>query len=71
MNKTYTLKYDVTTENLKQLILLAFELSEITGMEPAQLVLPDGRIIPWNKLAAQKIAAKGDISEEELIKFCK
>jgi hypothetical protein len=69
MNKTHGLTYNVKTENLKQLILLAFELTDTTGMEPANLVLPDGREIPWNNYAAHQFVAEGRISEAEFIEM--
>ena len=40
-------------------------------MEPASLVLPDGRIIPWNEYAAHQFTAESHISENEFIEFCK
>ena len=69
MNKTHGLTYNVTTDNLKQVIILAFELAENTGMQPASLVLPDGRSIPWNEYAAHQFAAESHITEAEFIEM--
>ena len=69
MKKIHRLTYNVPTKNLEETILLAFELQDNTGMEPATLVLPDGREITWNSQAAHEFAGNGTISEEEFIEL--
>ena len=69
MKNIHRLIYNVETANLEKTILLAFELTEVTGMEPAALVLPDGREIPWNSQAAHDFAENGVLSEEEFIQL--
>jgi len=69
MKKIHRITYQVPSKTLEETILLAFELQDNTGMEPATLVLPDGREIPWNKEAAHEFAGNGTISEEEFIEL--
>lgn len=67
--KKFGLTYAVRAENLSKVASLAFELCENTGMEPEAITLPHGEIIPWNPFLADKFVAKGQITEEEFIRY--
>ena len=69
MKNIHRLTYNVEAKTLEEVILLAFELTDLTGMEPASLVLSDGREIPWNHEAAHEYAGNGSITEKEFIEM--
>lgn len=68
MKRIHGLTYHVETDKLKDAINLALELKEITGMEPASLVLPSGDEIPWDPDRVAQFMS-GSINEIELLEI--
>ncbi len=66
MKKIHRLTYNVETAKLKDAINLALELKEITGMEPASLVLPSGKEIPWDPDRVAQFTS-GEIKEKDFV----
>jgi diaminopimelate decarboxylase len=67
--KKFQLIYQVEAERTEQVIRLIFELKSNTGMQPEQISLPGGTVIPWNEYAAHQFAAEGHITEAEFIEM--
>lgn len=68
MKKIHGLTYHVETDKLKEVINLALELKEITGMEPASLVLPSGDEIKWDPDRIAQFTS-GEINEKDFIEI--
>lgn len=67
--QSFFLHYKVEAEELVTVISLAWEIISETGMNPENITLPDGRVIPWNEYAAHQFAAEGHITESEFIEM--
>lgn len=67
--KKFQLIYQVETESLEDVIRFIFELISNTGFEPKELLLPDGRKLPWNGYAAHQFAGEGRIDEKQFIEM--
>lgn len=67
--KKFQLNYQVEAEELEKVVHLAWEIHGEMGMDPKSILLPDGRVLPWNAFLADKFAAEGHISEEEFIEM--
>ena len=68
--QAFKLIYQVESEKLIEVVRVAWQVISETGMDPESIVLPDGRILPWNEgWAAHQFAAEGRISEEQFIEM--
>jgi hypothetical protein len=67
--KSFQIVYKVDAEQLEQVLNVTFEILGETGMEPTEIILPDGRHIPYSGFLADKFAAEGHISEAEFIEL--
>lgn len=67
--QAFKLIYKVESEKLINVIRVAWEVISEMGMEPENITLPDGRVIPWHATAAHQFAAEGSIDEEKFIEW--